>query len=853
MYQNIYYSRKNNSIHLWDDKKGYSTFPYKKYAYIKSPTGNNIALDGTKVKKVFGWDKEDESRGVLYESDISPETRTLIDMYHDSDAPSLVYKIMMLDIEVDMTIQLPNTTTAENEITAIALYLKDLDHYSVFVLDKEKALTEYNDGNKSVYPCRTEADLLELFLEFYSTYEPSIITGWNIDFFDIPYLYNRISKVLGKKSGNSLSPIGVVEQSKHTRVYNIAGVSCLDYLPLYKKYVANEEPSYTLDAISLKELGKGKIKYDGTLDDLFRDDINKFIEYNLTDVVLVKELDDKLKYIELTRSICHKGHVPYNSIFASSKYLEGAILTYMKTLNIIAPNKPTREVPAESIDSDSDDDSDSFAGAYVKPPIAGRYEWLNCIDATSLYPTSIMTLNISHETKIGKIPSWPSVNMMAKYNGKTPITEELILNLRNGKTKTFSKDELHTFLKDNKYSIAANGAVYITKQKGLIPAILELWFSERLEYKELMKKYALEGNKQKEEYFDQLQYTTKILLNSMYGVLGLRSFRFFDLDNAEAVTLTGQDVLKFADITGNGWIRKNLVTKLQLDKYGVKLPDTDYCVYSDTDSNYFNLNPFIIKDGTEIDQIRVASKGLCDHINSLLPKFTYTHLYSDYNKLEFKEESAIKSAFFLAKKRYAYHKVWDLEVDKATDKLIIKGLDVVRSNFPPLFRNFMRDILNDILKFESKNVIDTKVADFQSTLTKCSTLDISKPTSAKNLDTFKCKGIEFKKGTPAHIKAALAYNFLIELHGLEKTVPGIRSGAKIKWVYLRNNPFNLDGMAFTGNDDPKQIMDFIDKYIDYNKNFESNLLNKFQNFYDALSWGDLPRANHKKINKFFEF
>lgn len=851
MYTNIYYSRKNNSIHLWDDKKGYSTFPYKKYAYIKSPSGDKIALDGTKVKKIFNWDKNDEARGVLYESDLNPETRTLIDLYHGSSDPSLLYKVMTIDIEVDMTHQLPNTTLADNEITAIAVYLKDLDHYAVFVLDKENKLSEYKDGNKSVYPCTDEQQLLQLFLEYYAAYEPQVITGWNIDFFDIPYLYNRISKVLGKNIGNTLSPIGVVEQDRRTRVYNIAGVSCLDYLPLYKKYVANEEPSYTLDAICLKELGKGKIKYEGSLDDLFKNDITKFIEYNLTDVLLVKELDDKLKYIELTRGICHKGHVPYDFIYQSSKYLEGAILTYMKHLDIVAPNKPVRE-EIEINDTDDDDD-DSFAGAYVKPPIPGRYEWLNCIDATSLYPSCIMTLNISHETKIGKVAAWPEFNMMAKYNNKQPTTESLILEYKSGKEQSFTKEELHTFLKDNAYSIGSNGAVYVTKHKGLIPSILETWFSERLEYKALMKKYATDGNSQKADYFDQLQYTTKILLNSMYGVLGLRSFRFFDLDNAEAVTLTGQDVLKFADIMGNKWIRANMTPTVDYAAYGILSGDRDYCVYSDTDSNYFDLNDFIVRDGTEVTQIQKYSKGICDYINKLLPKLASTHLYSEYNKLEFKEESVIKSSFFLAKKRYAYHKVWDLEVDKSTDKLIIKGLDVVRSNFPPLFRNFMRDILNDILRFESRDIIDDKVADFQSTLTTCSTLDISKPTSAKNLDAFKCKGIQFKKGTPAHIKAALAYNFLLEINKLSHIYPPIKSGAKIKWVYLRTNPYNLDAIAFTGNDDPKEIMNFIDMYIDYNKNFESNLLNKFQNFYDALSWGVLPRKNFKKINSFFEF
>jgi DNA polymerase elongation subunit (family B) len=852
MYQNIHFDRKANRVYLWDDKKGLIQFPFQRYCYIKSPNGDAIALDGTKVKKIYKWDREDEGKGILYESDVHPEVRTLIDLYHDSDEPSLVYKVLYLDIEVDTTKKLPNPEEADNEITAISVYAKDLDQYLVFILDKERKLKDKVEKNVHIHSYTHEEDLLTDFMEWYSNYEPSIITGWNIDFFDIPYLYNRISKVLGKKKGKALSPIGIVEYNNRSRIYNLAGVTCLDYLPLYKKYSMGEEPSYTLDSIATKEVGKGKVKYDGSLDDLFKNDINKFIEYNLNDVVLVKEIDDKLKYIELTRSICHKGHVPYSAIFASSRYLEGAILTYMKELGVIAPDKPVNIEDEVGDDDDEEEDGNEgkFAGAYVKPPVPGRYEWLTCLDATSLYPTTIMTLNISPETKIGKILDWGEINMMSKFNDKKQTKEKYILQYKNGKEKEFTKEELMTLISDKKYRVGANGALYTSENKGLIPAILEKWFQERNDFKGMMKKASKAGDKEKEEYFDRLQYVTKILLNSMYGVLGLNSFRFFDLDNAEAVTLTGQDTLKFADIMGNKWIKDNLLG--DLSSYGINLKEKDFCIYSDTDSNYFVLSDFIKRDGSEIETVKKYSAQIAEFINTNLTKFTEKHLNSTYNKLVFKEEAAIKSGFWLKKKRYAYHKIYDLEADKPADKIIVKGLDVVRSNFPPIFRSFMKEILNDILKFESKNSIDDKIVALQTKLTSLGLMDIAKPTSAKNLDKFATKGIAFKKGTPVHIKAALAYNFLLELYKLDTVAP-IMSGAKVKWVYLKNNPFNLDGIAFKGYEDPKQIMDFVDKYIDYNKNFESNLLKKLQAFYDALSWGILPRGNEKKITSFFEF
>jgi DNA polymerase elongation subunit (family B) len=842
MYINIHYNRASNSIALWDDRTGYSEFPYKKYCYIKSTNGKFVALDGKRVNKIYSWDKEDEARGVLYESDLNPELRTLIDRYSDSDEPSYVPRVIFLDIEVDVTDSFPDVDKADNAITAISIYTKDTKEEFVFILDTHKTIRDSSNSKTHLMAFKHEEDLLNSFIEWWQQNEPQIVTGWNIDFFDIPYLYNRISKVLGKKIGKQMSPIGVVEQSK-SKILTIAGITCLDYLALYKKFSIGEEPSYTLDAISKKEIGRGKTEYEGSLQDLYKNDIKKFIEYNLNDVLLVRDLDEKLDFIELTRKICHKGHVPYNAIFTSSRYLEGAILTYMKQLEIVAPNKPKR------IETDEDSDEGKFAGAYVKPPIPGRYEWLNCIDATSLYPSNIMTLNISPETKIGKLHGWSSNNMMSKFKeNKTP--ETMMLEYKNGKKEIIrTKEDLEKFLHTHQYTIAGNGAIYESKNKGLIPAILEKWFAERTEYKSLMTKYAHLGDKEKENYFDTLQYVTKILLNSMYGVLGLESFRFFDLDNAEAVTLTGQDVLMFADLMGNKWIKENLTTDLK--KYGIKNPD--YCIYSDTDSNYFVLSDFIKKDGTEVEQVKHISKQLCNFINTNLSIFAERHLYSKNNRLVFKEEAAIRSGFWLAKKRYAYHKIYDLEKDVPADKIVVKGLDVVRSNFPKLFREFMKDVLSDILKFKSQESIDLKIVSLQENIKSYSLAELAKPTSAKNLDEWVCKGIAFKKGTPAHIKAALGYNFFLELYGLANKVQGIRSGEKIKWVYLKNNTFNLDAIAFKGYSDPPEIMKFIEQNIDYTRNYESNLQNKLQDFYEALGWGHLPSLNTKASNNFFQF
>ena len=840
MYQNIYYNRHSNTVHLWDDLQGHLQFEYKKYCYIKASNGRYSALDGTRVEKISHWDADAESEGILYESDMPPEQRVLIDRYFETDDVSKNHRLLVLDIEVDTTTNFPDLKNPENEITAIAIYCQTVDKYFCFVLDKDGILKPSTQGNVEVLPYRTEKELLNNFIETYAGYEPTILTGWNIDFFDIPYLYGRMTKVCGKKIASILSPIGVVEQNKRTGIYNIAGVSCLDYIALYKKYTANEEPSYTLDAISMKELGHGKIKYEGSLDNLFKTDINKYIEYNLNDVTLVLELDKKLSYIELTRNICHKGHVPYNAIFASSRYLEGAVLTYMKRLDIVAPNKPTQEEDEGSNSDDADEDDEAgFEGAYVKPPKPGRYAWLTCLDATSLYPSCIMTLNISPETKIGKVLDWDSVNMLARSKGKPVIDENnLVLQFASGKTKKITKAEVLELVKEHNYSIGGNGAIYTTAAKGLIPAILENWFEERVKYKDLMKVYLKDGNQELADHFDRMQYTTKILLNSMYGVLGLKSFRFFDVENAEAVTITGQDALRFADKMANKYLTIN---------YGNK---DDKVVYEDTDSVYIQLTDYInenVDRADTIEQVRKISGELAEYINSNMAAFVRGHLNSNYNKLVFKEESVISSAFWLAKKRYAYQKVFDLESNKVADKLVVKGLDVVRSNFPLLFRKFMKEILVDIISFEEKDVIDNKISDFKSKLNTFSVNEMAKPTGVKNFKKYS------RENGPAHVKAALNYNFLLDKFGYGKKYQPIMDGGKIKWVYLKDNPYGIEGLAYKGFDDPKEIMDVIDQYVDREAVFDSNLTKKFQKFYNALNWGELPDTNKVIIDNFFEF
>jgi len=393
-------------MHIWDDKFGHQTFRYKKYAYVKNRTGTYVSLYGDKLKRITDWDKEQPD---LFESDVNPEIRVLVDNYTDSDEVSVGHKVMTFDIEVEVTEGFPNIRKAENKITSIAFNDSILEKNFCYVLDPLSKLKPSNSDD-IIVSYKDEYDLLNAFFNKYMEIQPTILTGWNVEFFDISYLYNRASQVVGQQIANLLSPIQIVQWSDFSNRYKIAGVSILDYLSLYKKYTFSERPSYRLDDICEYEIGEKKIEYEGTLNDLYENDLQKFVQYNLQDVKLVKKLDDKLNFIEIARGLAHLGHVPYENVFMSSRYLEGSILVYLRKNNIIAPNKPKRDKSIKI---------EKFEGAYVQDPIKGKHDWVYDLDVTSMYPSCIMSLNISPETKLGKIEGWNPEEFLKKDNKKT--------------------------------------------------------------------------------------------------------------------------------------------------------------------------------------------------------------------------------------------------------------------------------------------------------------------------------------------------------------------------------------------------------------------------------------------------
>ena len=818
MYQSIWYDNYKKKFHLWDDKSGYQVIPYKPYAYVKHSNGTHVSLYGDRLKKVFDYDKEDPH---LFESDVPPTTRFLVDQYTNSDDSSEGHRMVFIDIEVEVTDGFPDAMKASNIITAITMWDKVSDTYYTYVTDPKKQIKNYTKDNIIVELFSTEYEMLNKFYQKYMEIKPTIISGWNTDFFDIPYLYNRAVRVLGNSVAGLLSPISEVKWNEYKKRYVIAGVSCLDYFALYKKFSFIQQSSYRLDYIGEVEVGMKKVSYEGTLNDLYENDLQTFIDYNIRDVKILVELDKKLNYIEIARGVAHLGHIPYEEVYMSSRYLEGAILVYLKKMGIVSPNKPAK--PKKKLD-------DKFAGAYVQSPQKRKHDWVYDLDITSMYPSVIRSLNISPETKIGKIVGWDAEKFIDKSNKKTYT----IMDKNEKEMGKFTESELQTYFNQTQVSVSSNGIMYRTDKQGLIPALLTKWFNERVEMRKLVRKFNEQGDKEKEEYFDRRQYLQKIILNSLYGVLGLPVFRFYDLDNAEATTLTGQSLIKFSKKITNHF-------------YNKELGDTkDHVIYIDTDSIFASAVPLIQKrfPNQELSETMMTQRitEVCgevqDYLNQSYNYFAKKFLNIDEHVFDIKQEVIAKTGLFITKKRYGLKIIND--AGRKVNKIHVKGLDTVRSNFAVAMKKLLSSVLEDILADVPKEQIDERISKFKRNMHMLHYDVMANPIGVKGIQKYTADSDEvfhtFKKGAPVHVKSAINYNSLLQHWYEGRKYEKISNGTKIKWVYLKDNEFGFETIAYKGYEDPPQILEMIKNKIDHNKMYEQAMSKKLGMFYDAMNW-----------------
>ena len=581
MFQGVYFNRQKGpnqwNYYLRDDKSGIQIFSYFPTVYKLDPEGEFETLFGDRCRAING--KYDKTDPEILEKDISKELVLLRDLYHETDNIPSYHNELYLDIEIEIIGPLNPTTIKEAnaEITSIALIDDSTKEKICFILDKDQELEDITEGNKTIISCKSERDLIKKFLLKWEQIDPTIVIGYNSDFFDIPYLYYRIKKQLGNEV-NRLSPVGIVEENpyKPESPITIALVASLDYMHLFKKYISKEEPSYKLGDIGLKYANLGKIDYNGSLDKLFKEDKQKFIEYNIRDVEILEALEEKQQFIKSTIIICHLCGVPYSSIYYNTVLNEGATLKYLKRKNIVAPNKPTTTNPSikeldpgdiivnqrgtptiggrvheikdnyATIITNSNKfisrnlqtikKLESYAGGFLLDPIPGLYRWLSDFDYSSYYPNCIRSLNIGIETLVGKICLenytreiwWGFDDLKEKDQNK-----EIELEILNNKTYTFKKGKstigaLVKKIEKNNWSISANGVIYDKNKPSIIASILEDWFNMRSKMKYEMEEAYKSGDDERGKLFDSKQYSFKILLNAFYGGFAINSFRFTD-------------------------------------------------------------------------------------------------------------------------------------------------------------------------------------------------------------------------------------------------------------------------------------------------------------------------------------
>ncbi len=490
------------------------------------------------LSKLIDWTKDVTSENQYKDIDSVMNKNTFV-----------IENIVYFDIECEIAGALTPELikNAPTKITSIAVYDNTTQKYYCLILDEKQQLETINEENRAIIPFAHEHDLLHSFLNLWEQLDPTVITGWNTEFFDVPFLYYRIENQLGADQASRLSPLRKVKfgQYAHDAPVELAGLNHLDYMLLFKKYIVKQEPSYKLGDIGEKYVKLGKVEYDGNLDKLFQDDINKFIEYNLRDVEIIIELEKKLKFIDLTIAICHLCHVPYEQIYLSTVLNDGAILTYLKRQDIVSPNKPTTINPLLK-----ESTSDEYAGGYLKDPVPGLYEWVIDLDFTSLYPSIIRSLNIGIETLIGRIVNndkydnqWTYAELVDMDPNTLVTIEKLRADFTLARTQV-PVGKIVKMIEDNKWVTAASGAIFRTDKSSVVCEVLTDWFNKRKHYKKLMSQAYKSGDSNLGDHYHRLQHAYKIKLNDVYGCYAINGWRYTDGHKiiSSAITLTGQRV-----------------------------------------------------------------------------------------------------------------------------------------------------------------------------------------------------------------------------------------------------------------------------------------------------------------------
>jgi DNA polymerase elongation subunit (family B) len=734
------------------------------------------------------------------------------DMHFDKDQ----IKIFTVDIECSAENGFPDIENPTEELLAITV--KNQSNKQIITWGTGEFKTDRSDI--TYIRCKSEKSLIMEFMKFWIKNYPDVITGWNTKFFDIPYLFNRIRNLVDEKVLKRFSPWNLVEREtivvrgRPQTHYNIFGISMLDYLDLYQKFIPTKQESYKLDYIGKVELGKGKdeMPYD-TFREWYTKDFQSFIDYNIQDVEIVDGLEDKLKLIELVLTMAYEAKVNYTDVFSQVRMWDMLIYNYLKKDNIMIPPK------------EDNIKEDKYDGAYVKDPITGMHNWIVSFDINSLYPHLIMQYNISPEKIIGVKSSGISVDKL--LNHATPLTH----------------------LKTEGACITPNGAMFKTDSPGFLPRLMESMYNDRVKFKTLEFKAKQEYQKTKDKTLlkeisrcHNIQWSKKIALNSAYGAIGNQYFRYYDVRQATAITSSGQFVIRFIEKNVNEYMNKILKTH---DK-------VDYIVASDTDSIYLTLDKLVqatCKDKSKADTLKFLNKVVSSRIEPFIDKCfddlaEYTNAIKQ--KMVMKREVIADKGIWTAKKRYMLNVLDEEGITFDEPKLKIMGIEAVKSSTPEVCRGNIKQAIKLIMT-KGEDELQAFVTNFKKEFYQMSAEQISFPRSCNNLRKYRDSNSIFIKGTPIHVKGALIYNHQLKQFKLHKKYPLIQEGDKIKFLKLKEaNPFKFDVVSYV----TKLPSEFkLQEYIDYDTMFQKTFLDPMSFILNSIGWTYEKKAS---LEAFFE-
>jgi DNA polymerase elongation subunit (family B) len=725
--------------------------------------------------------------------------------------------IAVIDIEVGSENGFPDPYKANEPITAISI--KKLNGEM-----KVYGCQEFHNqqSNVSYIKCADEWTLCKSFLKDWVEDYPDVITGWNTKFFDIPYLINRFTKLLGEDEMKKLSPWNMVNErntnikGRELTAYEILGVSSLDYIELYKWYApgGKSQENYRLDNIANVELGESKLSYDeyDNLHQLYRLNYQKFIEYNIKDVELIEKLEDKLKLIELGLTLAYDTKSNYDDIFAQTRMWDALIYNNLIEKGIVVP-------PREISEKD-----ERFEGAYVKEPQIGMHNWVASFDLNSLYPHLMMQYNISPETLIDpKDYDQEMFDIISRG-----VTVEKLLN------KEINTDSL------SGVTLTPNGQFFRTDKQGFLPKMLEDMYEDRKKFKKMMLQAKQEYENEKDAgkkveikkriaRYDNLQLAKKVSLNSAYGAMGSQYFRFFDLRQALAVTMAGQLSIRWIENRLNQYMNSLL-----------KTDGVDYVIASDTDSIYLRLGELVNKvfsEKKETEKIVSFMDRVCeDKFQPFIDKSyselaDYAHAYAQ--KMQMKREGLSDKGIWTAKKRYILNVYNNEGVQYKEPQMKVMGLEMVKSSTPSAIRERMKEVIK-LTVTSNEDSVQKFIENFKKEFDKLPPEEISFPRSVNGLDKYSDRQSIYTKGTPIHVKGALLYNHMLNKKGLSKKYPLIQEGEKLKFTYLKKpNPIDDTVISYPNRLPPEFG---LDNYVDYDLQFEKSFLEPIKIILDCIGW-----------------